>query len=259
MIKKIREIPVPDGIVEVPEKPYILRDVKQLKVLCDIHFEFHDKKALDVATRHGTTPDTILLLGDLLDFYALSRFKKRPDYPTIRDEIKMCGSYLEWLREIYPKSRIYYYEGNHEKRLDRYVCDYAPALYDEEFTSLPLRLKLANLGITYIPNGHFMKVGHLYFLHGNEFNSRGGVNIARTMLNKTLGNTLFGNFHKTDQSIIKNIKGEYIANWSVGCLTKMKPEYAMGNNWNWGFADIEFFKDEFLVNNRMIMPNYEVR
>lgn len=93
-------------------------------VASDIHFPYQDDKAIDAflsAVEKGK-PDIIVLNGDLLDFYKLSRFSKDPSGKNPEEEIEMCKNFLQRLRDTAGRNpRIYYTIGNHEcfdKRTD---------------------------------------------------------------------------------------------------------------------------------------------
>lgn len=256
---KLLKINIPEGIIELPQKPYKVLNANNILIISDIHFPFHDKKAIETAVNHRDNIDTIILLGDIMDFYTLSTFAKNPSLPVIRDEIKICKDFLKYLREKFPYAQIVYYEGNHEIRLDRYIFTHAPVLYGIESVSMATLLDLNILNIKYIENGTGLKIGALHLLHGNEAGCRGGINIARTMLLKTNDNCAFGNFHKTQSHSGRNLDGSEFANFSIGCLCNMKPRYLPINQWNWGFAVIEMHKNEFDFNNKRILYNYNVR
>lgn len=248
------------GIIELPEKPFEIFNAKNMLVISDIHFPYHNLKAVETALNYRNDPDVILLLGDLMDFYGLSRYYKRPDLPTIREELDLCRSFLVHLKEKFPKARIIYYEGNHEQRLDTYIMSKAPALFNLEYTTLEIFLHLKEQGIELIRNGHIIKAGELFLIHGNETGIKGGINVARSMLLKTYDNVLFGNFHKTQSSSGRSIGGKEFVTNAIGCLCGLNPAYMpVANSWNLGFAFIEFYKKEFEVHNKRILHNYNIR
>lgn len=248
-----------EGIIELPTVPFNIQNSKNVLIISDLHFPFHDKRAVEIAVNYQKKNDTIVILGDMLDFYGLSRFIKRPDMPTIREELNLGISFFIYLREKHPKARIIFYEGNHEQRLDNYIMSKAPALFGIEHTTLEIFLKLKENGIEFVRNGHIMQLGELYLIHGNETGIRGGINVSRTMMLRTFDNTLFGNFHKTQISSAKSVSGREFATFSIGCLCGLKPQYMPINEWNLGFSFIEVYGDEFEVNNKRILSNYNVR
>ena len=258
-MKKLTSLNIPEGIIELPQKFFEIKNSKNILVISDTHFPFHDKRAIETVINYKGDFDTVILLGDLMDIYQGSRFSKDPSISKLKDEINICKEFLKYLREKFSKSQIFYYEGNHEIRISRYVMDHAPMLYGIETIALNSLLELNQLGITFIENGTGMKVSSLNFLHGNEAGSKGGINIARNMLLRTNDNCLFGNFHKTQESSSKALDGKEFANWSIGCLCNLKPRYMPINAWNHGFATIEVSGKEFEVNNKRILNTYNVR
>lgn len=250
---------IPEGIIELPQKPYKISNAKNVLILCDTHFPFHDKKAIETAVNCKEDIDTIILLGDLMDFYGLSSYCKNPSLPTVREELLICKEFLKYLRDKFPKSQIIYYEGNHEIRLDRYIFSHAPALYGIETITMNTLLELHKVNVQYVENGTGLKVGSLHLLHGNEAACRGGINIARTMLLRTNDNCAFGNFHKSQSASGKTLDNDEFVNFAIGCLCNLKPRYMPINQWNQGFAKIEMFKNEFDFKNKRILINYNVR
>lgn len=74
--------------------------------------------------------DEIVLLGDYADFYSVSRHGKSPDLPNmLAKEIESVNEGLDQLDKLWPKAKKIYLEGNHEFRLESYLCDKAPALF----------------------------------------------------------------------------------------------------------------------------------
>lgn len=248
---------IPEGIIEL-SRSYEVKHAKDVLIISDTHFPFHDKKAIETAINYRSKVDTIILLGDLMDIYQGSRFSKDPSKAKLQDEIKICKEFLEYLRAKFPKSQIIYYEGNHEQRMTRYVEDH-PFIFGLEAVKLQSLLDLNKFGITWVENGTGLKIGEANLLHGNEAGTKGGINIGRSMLLKTFDNCIFGNFHKTQESSGKNLAGKEFANWSIGCLCNLKPRYLPINAWNHGFAILEIDKKEFEVNNKRILSSYNVR
>jgi len=74
---------------EAVYEPYVL-DAKRLLVLSDIHIPYHSIDALTCAFDYAKKekPDAILLNGDTLDFFGLSRFAKDPKARSFAHELK---------------------------------------------------------------------------------------------------------------------------------------------------------------------------
>jgi len=78
---------------------------KKILILSDIHLPFHDVKALEAALSYGDKykPECILLNGDILDCYALSRFVRDPRLRQFPDEINSINCFFQHLNERFPK------------------------------------------------------------------------------------------------------------------------------------------------------------
>ena len=113
----------------------------------DVHIPFQDNKAVEAFCNYckDIQPSAIILNGDILDFYKLSRFIKgegRNPY----EEISACRDLLKRIKADCPNSKIYYVIGNHETRLETYVLNSAPhlaSLVEDVFTII----KTNELGI----------------------------------------------------------------------------------------------------------------
>lgn len=97
-------------------------------VISDIHFPYQDDKAIKAALDFiKTNPvDTIILNGDILDFYDVSSFDKEPDrINSLQKEIDMAQKFFKKLRTIKPDARIVFIKGNHclDKRTDILTTD----------------------------------------------------------------------------------------------------------------------------------------
>lgn len=97
-------------------------------VISDIHFPYQDDKAIKAALDFiKTNPvDTIILNGDILDFYDVSSFDKDPDrINSLQEEINMAEKFFKKLRTIKPDARIVFIKGNHclDKRTDILTTD----------------------------------------------------------------------------------------------------------------------------------------
>lgn len=99
-------------------------------VASDVHFPYQDDKAIEAFIRYveEKQPKVVILNGDVLDFYKLSRFSKDPAGKNPAEEIEMCREFLKSVRKVVPNSDIYYVIGNHETRLEKYVLDNAPQI-----------------------------------------------------------------------------------------------------------------------------------
>jgi len=80
-------------------EPYKL-DAKRLLVLSDIHIPYHSIDALTCTFDYAKKekPDAILLNGDTLDFFGLSRFAKDPKARSFAHELKTFKEFMDVLK-----------------------------------------------------------------------------------------------------------------------------------------------------------------
>jgi hypothetical protein len=80
---------IPKSYKSGPNDFILPDDANHILVLSDIHFPYHDEEALGSAIQYGIAQkvNTILLNGDVLDFYQLSRFDKDPSKPKMQVEL----------------------------------------------------------------------------------------------------------------------------------------------------------------------------
>ena len=252
---------IPESFEEIRE-PYVLATAtKKILVLSDIHFPYHNAKALRTAINRGIEEqaDCIVLNGDILDFYGLSDFSKDPSKPKFREEIKLGKWFLNELRLAFPKAQIYYKIGNHEMRLERYLKVKAPEIFDSEEFRLEILLEFAKHHVILIDKYTVIKAGNLNIIHGHEYRGAGGVYPAKYIYGKSKVNTLCGHYHRSSTYLDKNMDGAYHGGFSTGCLCELSPDYMPYNEWVHGFAIVTMKANgNFSVQN-LTIDNGEIR
>lgn len=98
-------------------------------IASDIHIPFQDDGAVRSFIKYckERQPEVVVLNGDVLDMFMLSRFTKGEGRNPL-EEMTMCQGFLDSLRKAVPSADIYYVIGNHENRLEKYVLTKAPEL-----------------------------------------------------------------------------------------------------------------------------------
>lgn len=246
---------IPNGIKELPDKPHRLSGITNALIISDLHFPFHDKRAIEIALKDGKRNgvDSIIMLGDIVDFHGLSKFDKNPDYSKTENDIDIAVQFFEFLRQKFKGCRLIFLEGNHELRLKMYLWRKAPALAKVPELRLRQLLKLDQFGIEFFDNGVTLKLGGLHLIHGNESGIRGGINIAQTMLLRSFDSVLFANFHKRQSRDKTSLSGaEYVVH-SIACLCNLRPQWFPNNDWQNGFARVEVDQKKFIVHNKRIL------
>ena len=226
-------------------------------MLSDVHVPYHNIPALTAAITWAKerNPDTILLNGDTIDFYMISRFGKDPKKRSFGGELQSFAELIAALRSEFPSARIIFKDGNHEERYNHFLYQKAGELIGVEEFSLENILRKRAGDIEYITNKRIIKAGDLNIIHGHEF--AGGVfspvNIARGLFLKAKVSAIQGHNHQTSEHTETDMNGRITTTWSVGCLSDLHPEYMPMNKWNHGFAFIEVEGNgDFQVHNKRI-------
>lgn len=244
-------------------EPFILNS-KRLLVLSDIHVPYHSEKALTAAVEYGKDfgPDTVLLNGDTIDFYTISRFQTNPKERDLKGEIDATKELLGWLKECFPKAKLIWKDGNHDERWTKFIWAKAPELWDIAACRLENILELERMNVEHVSDQRLVMAGRLPILHGHEV-GRGissPVNQARGLFLRTIHTCLVGHGHRTSTHCEPDMNHNETTTWSTGCLCGRRPEYARFNKWNWGFACVEIEKDgQFNVHNLRISESLKVR
>ena len=236
---KTEELKLKDGIVVIGS---------------DVHIPFHDTKAIEAFTNYckDLQPQAIVLNGDVLDFYKLSRFVKgegRNPY----EEITYCQEFLQSIKECCPNSDIYYVIGNHETRLTTYVLNNAPhlaSLVEDVFTIL----KTNDMGIKgcseVIINDNFVCT------HGKLLGNKAGLSAIKE-IEKHYMSGASGHTHRLAKFITRKARRKFV--WlETGCLCDLNPEYVQDPDWQQGFAVIQFEKGKLKRAEVLEIENGEV-
>ena len=228
---------------------------ERILALSDVHVPYHHYAGLQMALEYGAKKDVdhILLLGDFMDFYSISRWEKDPEERDFGDEIHRGKMMLQSIRDGFPNAKMTYIPGNHEDRYLRYMRLRAPDLLGLDIISLENLLSLDHFGIDTVDGGRYIEMGKLCAIHGHEFGGSGSpVNAARGLFLKGLECCMCGHWHRTSQHTEPSMKGRVVATYGLGCLCDLHPDYARINKWNLGFGYIELHGDDFEVHNLRI-------
>lgn len=164
-------------------------------VVPDCHFPYQDKKAWKcfLKAAKAAKPKNIVIIGDLIDFYAVSFHPKTPGRKAnLAWEIDEGNKALDQIQSL-GAERTEYTGGNHEFRLDRFIRDRAPELHGLKGTTVPELLNLKKRGIRWTPYMEYVRIGKVAYTH--EI-GRCGVNTARATLMDFGGNIVVGHSHR---------------------------------------------------------------
>jgi hypothetical protein len=107
-------------------------------------------------------PAHVVCLGDLVNCDTVSSYARHPlGVSQMEDEFDSANKALDQLDQLTGKK--YLAAGNHEQRVDDYLCKRAPELYS--LIKVERLLRLRERGWSYTPYRSFLKLGKLHICH----------------------------------------------------------------------------------------------
>lgn len=225
-----------------------------------MHIPFQDNTINDLVFKfiQDFKPDIIDILGDLTDFWQISKFSVDPSrMTTLQEDLNLTKKYLSDLRSIAPEAEIELHAGNHMDRLRKYMWDKAKELDCLDSLDLKFLLGLNDLNISFIESAEgYRQRGKLILTHGTCVSQDSAMtarrNLARYGLSVMCGHThRGGSIYKTD---LMGTRGA----WENFCLCdfKLAQVWRMGVcNWQNGFSYIYYYPDRFEVHQSIIIDN----
>ena len=249
---------IPISLSEPNEEYHLPLANNNILLISDLHIPYHDVKAIEAAVKYGKEQkvNTVFINGDMLDFHLLSRFQKDPHSRSVKEEFDTARAMLEYLRYEFPKAKIIWLKGNHDKRYEHWLFNKAPEIFNDSYYQLESRLRLNELKIELLDDLIMCKAGKLFITHGHLM-IRGvfaPVNAARGLYLRAKQSCVIGHTHSVSEHTEKNLSGELTSTWSTGCLCELRPAYdPFVNKHAHGFAHVRFNKNgDFTVRNYRI-------
>lgn len=207
----------------------------------DIHIPFHDPVALATFVRSTKQCDILLIIGDLFDNYALSRFPKNQSALakyTIRKEVEIAEKWFRIFDETYKE--VIYLPGNHEERWNRLV-DSNPALAGMDWwwpirDIVPSRWELLDVD----SRVELYKFGRRHVIEHGDKASRNSAYVSTDKLTNLYPNqtTIIGHNHRLgshSRTLWINNRPTLSLAYSVGHLaTISKLKYLSAPDWQQG-------------------------
>ena len=218
------------------------------------HIDGLDLKTWESVKAYARTVrwDEVVLMGDFLDFNAISSHNKENlrsiEKQRIAKDYKVGNIILDEIQKICKKVTLI--EGNHEYRMERLINLY-PAL--EGITEVEKGLRLEERGINFIKSwskGDIYKVGKAIFIHGLYTNDAH----ARKTVPRYGTNGFYGHTHDV-QSYSQELKGDNktIVGQSLGCLCRYDLPYMHGRPSKWQQAfSVFWFRDNGFFNYSLV-------
>jgi hypothetical protein len=165
---------------------------------------------------------------------------------------------MDYVDSVIPNCKVFWVEGNHELRYEKYMMRKAREIYDFDEYHIPFIFNLQQMGVEWIGDKRYIKAGGLNLMHGHEYGSGMStpINPARTIYLKAKANTAIGHYHKVSEHLVSNIHHEVVGAWSTGCLCNLTPKYRPLNEWTTGFGHLVVSHGGgFTFNNKRIVDN----
>lgn len=207
----------------------------------DTHVPYEHKKAykLMIMVARDHFVHEIVLKGDFLDFYCVSKYGKDPRITGhLMDEVAAGNVKLDELDNFFPTAKKVYVEGNHENRLEKYIFEKAPALFGT--TEIRTLLKLNQR-----PNWSFIPYGpnQLYRVLGSNLHVKHvpGANSAKAAASRAICSVSYGHIHRSEHSYVVGLDGEQHVAYCAGWLGDKKNDLVFGfvnghHQWTLGFS-----------------------
>jgi predicted phosphodiesterase len=159
---------------------------KTCKILniADLHIPFTDYKAVQGILREHSDADVLMINGDLLDLFAVSKYAKDKEV-ALKREIEEGRDFLEFVSKKFKDVVIT--DGNHERRLKHFVTNMIPSdmqfLFPQDILQVTVRgdvLKKKPLSNVHVVGSWWVKLFDTIFAHPDNY---AGANL------KTVQNT----------------------------------------------------------------------
>lgn len=215
----------------------VSKDYEKTLYFNDVHAPYEDKIAWECMLEfiRWWKPETIINLGDFIDFYQFSKFDKRPDrLNELQSDIDDAVNLLAQLRDAAPNARMIYKGGNHDgDRLQRYLWAHAE-LSNLRAMALESMLELDRFNIEYYPpHKDYLHYGFLCE-HGNLVSKHSAMS-AKSEVERSGVSGISGHTHRLGSFYRKNYGSEVV--WfENGCMCDLNPEYCKHPNWQQGFT-----------------------
>lgn len=228
---------------------------ERVVVCSDLHVPYHDEECLSAFLSFCKffKPHKVFINGDLIDFYAISRFTKDPKRELeLQEEIDESVSVLKQIRKVNPNADIHFIKGNHCARLQKYLWSEAKALSGLRSLTVPGLLQLGTLKIKYYENGR-MDYHGLLIKHGSVIRKFSGYT-AKAEVEKNGKSGISGHTHRLGL-YFQNNAGQEIVWAEGGCMCKLDAEYLEGEvpNWQQGWL-VGHFKNNSPRYNLTLIP-----
>lgn len=231
-LKGIKAAPKPKKTTSKPSK------LEKILFIPDCHFPYHDQLAFDLMMEAALDfkPDHVIIGGDFIDMYAVSAHDKNPQRAMkLEEEITASVDALWRVKGLGAKNNVFV-SGNHEDRLNRYLMQKAPELY--QLINIQTVLALDKLGFEYVPYKSHYKLGKLFITHDT---GKAGYNAHKQALDAFGRSVVINHTHRIGYLTQGSIDGDRHVGAMFGWLGDIKQVDYMHNvnavkDWSLGFG-----------------------
>ena len=238
--------------------PFEIKGYKRAAIFSDIHVPYHSidciTSAIDFCKKEK--PDVLLLNGDTIDCFRLSKYVKDPRKRSFKQELDTFKALIDVFKKELD-CKIVFKLGNHEERYENFLFEKAKELVGIEEFEFENIIKARANGIDVVSDKRVIKLNDLFAIHGHEY--VGGisapVNPARGLFLRGKVSCIQGHNHQTSEHTEPTMSGKMITTWSTGTMSQLHPKFCPLNKWNHGFAMVELDSNgiDFEVRNKRIL------
>lgn len=220
-----------------------MKQIKKLVSAGDFHIPHHDPILFDLFVDFlaDFQPDILVINGDYLDCFAISKFDKVPHRETLKSEFEIGIKMLGRIRHAIPNAKIYMIEGNHEFRLRQYLIRNAPELYEVSPTVADY-LRLDDFKVEWVgtkPSASkwidtYKRFGQLYVGHWDRVNKHSAYT-AKALVEEKGISLVQNHVHRIGQHNRRLEDGRQLVGIEAGCMCDLNPDYMGHANWQHGF------------------------
>jgi len=222
--------------------------VSKVIILPDLHFPYHSKPALTevlgVIKRDASEISHIVQIGDLFDFFSLSRFPRSHDYATPIDEVTLaheCATEMwNYIRMIAPKAKCIQLLGNHDVRLKLRIKEKIPEILEIVKFDHLWQFK----GVKTIMNEREEYVmGGVAYMHG--YYTKLGRHCVENQMNTVVGHSHRGGcfFTQVQNRPLWELNSGYLANPTSKVMSYMRQRWIP---WTLGYGVIDELGPRFV-------------
>jgi len=229
-----------------------VNEPKRIFVYSDAHFGMEDRGALNAAIKVAEMfqPEIIVNLGDTLDCYSISKFKKDPGGSSLQSERDAWSAWATKLNSVCADDvQRYIIKGNHEARFETFLME-NPGIADLDEMSVDSLLMTDALGYHSVVDAIYVNAdrdelypnAQLYFLHGSRALKHSGSSTRAASDMYAGASTIVGHAHRS--AMVTQRTGRGISkSYEVGTLASLMPDYMFFPNWSQSILTGVIMKD----------------